>query len=66
MRLLTAGLLFAGLLVLAPAPPANALSGACAMRCLPAQQACIARYPSKGSYCRARHRACAYRCMGLR
>ena len=64
MRWLLATLL--GLFMLIDAPPAQALSGACAMRCLPAQQACIARNPGRIAMCRARHRACAYRCMGLR
>ncbi len=65
MRILTAAL-FAILFVLMHAPAAQALSGACAMRCLPAQQACMARNPGNAGLCRARHRACAYRCMGIR
>ena len=65
MRILIAAL-FATLFVLMHAPAAQALSGACAIRCLPAQQACIARNPGNPGWCRARHRICAYRCMGLR
>ena len=65
MRMLLAALF--GLFLLIDAPqPAQALSGSCAKRCFPAQQACIARYPDKAGYCNRRHRDCAYRCMGLR
>jgi hypothetical protein len=66
MRILAALFLGMTLLALAPPPAAQALSGACAMRCLPQQRACIARYPDRPGFCRARHRACAMRCMGLR
>ena len=64
MRMLVATLSGVGLLMLIDAPPANALSGYCAKRCMPAQRACMRRTGDLG-VCNRLHRRCAYRCMGI-
>lgn len=66
MRLIAAVFAAAALLLLAPTPGAEALSGYCPKRCMPAFNACKARHPDSIGFCNKQWRRCSYRCMGIR